>query len=380
MRSETLSDIVGAVYDCVLAPENWYRALPLISTFGESAASSIVIQGRSSVHAASVFEHGAEQSFLRLYFEKLVASRLPETHSTTFDNVGEVASMTMLAGEREPLNSDFYMKWVRPLGLRDVIGVLVLKSGRRVAWFSVTRSNVQSRFTEDDLQQMSLLSPHICRALLISDALDLRTIAASRLEQTVDHLSTGIFLTEDDGRISYMNSSAERILKAGGTLKSTNGRLMATEAGARDRLAHALAQSVVGKAPRSTGRHAVALPDEEGGGLIANVLPLQWRDGRNPLMPLPGTAAVFVQDPAEAAPPLTQAFATLYGLSAAEERVLEQIVRGQTPQEAADELGLGFATVKTHLLKIFVKTNTGRQVELVHLFERLKSPVQARRK
>ncbi|UZE47886.1 helix-turn-helix transcriptional regulator [Rhodopseudomonas sp. P2A-2r] len=379
MRPETLSDIIGAVYDCVLAPENWYRALPLISTFGESAASSIVIQGRSTVDAASVFEHGAEQSFLRLYFEKLVASRLPATHSTTLDNVGEVATMTVLAGEREPLNSDFYMKWVRPLGLRDVIGVLVLKSGRRVAWFSVTRSSVQSRFTEEDLQQMSLLSPHICRALLISDALDLRTIAASRLEQTVDHLSTAIFLTEDDGRISYMNSSAERILKAGGTLKSTNGRLMATDAGARDRLAHALAQSVVGKAPRFTGRHAVALPDEEGGGLIANVLPLRWRDGRNPLMPLPGTAAVFIQDPSDAAPPLTQAFATLYGLSAAEERVLEKIVRGQTPQEAADDLGIGFATVKTHLLKIFVKTNTGRQLELVHLFERLKPPVRARR-
>lgn len=155
---------------------------------------------------------------------------------------------------------------------------------------------------------------------------------------------------------------------------------MATEPGARDRFAHALAQSVVGKARRATGRHAVALPDEERGGLIANVLPLQWRDGRNPLMPLPGAAAVFVQDPADEAPPLTQAFATLYGLSAAEERVLEQIVKGQTPQEAADELGVGFATVKTHLLKIFVKTNTGRQVELVHLFERLKSPVRARRK
>ena len=56
--------------------------------------------------------------------------------------------MTMLAGEREPLNSDFYVKWVRPLGFRDVIGVLVLRSGKRVAWFSVARSDVQSRFDE----------------------------------------------------------------------------------------------------------------------------------------------------------------------------------------------------------------------------------------
>lgn len=375
MRPETLSDIIAAVYDCVLAPEHWYRTLPLISIYGESAASAVVIQGRNAVGAANVFEHGGEQSFLRLYFEKIVASRLPMAQSATFDNIGDVATMTMLAGEREPLNSDFYMNWVKPLGFRDVIGVLVLKSGKRIAWFSVTRSSEQARFTDKDLRQMALLSPHICRALLISDAFDLRTIAASRLEQTVDQLSTGIFLAEDDGRISYMNSSAEGILKAGGALKSANGRLTAAEPAARDRLAYALAQSVAGKAPHQTGQHAIALPGEEGG-LIANVLPLQWRNGRNPLAPLPGAAAVFVQDPAAGATPHLQAFATLYGLSAAEERVLEQIVTGRSPQEAAAELGVSIATIKTHLQKIFAKTGTRRQVGLVQLFERLRPPVK----
>ena len=377
MRTEALSEIIGSVYDCVLAPENWSRTLPLISRFGESAASSIVVQGRSGGDACSVFEYGAEQSFLRLYFEKLAASRLPASRTATFDSVGDVATMTMLAGEREPLNSDFYVKWVKPLGFRDVIGVLVLKSGKRVAWFSVTRSDVQPRFDERDLRQMSLLSPHICRALLISDAFDLQSIATARLEQTVDQLSTGIILTEDHGRIAYMNGSAERILKAGGPLKASNGRLVATQSEARDRLSHALAQSVAGKAPPATGQHAIALPDDEGGGFIANVLPLQWRSSRNPLSSLPGTAAVFVQDPSEGAPPHTPAFAALYGLSGAEERVLEHLARGQTPQESADELGISLATAKTHLQKLFAKTGTRRQAALVQLFERSKSPLKA---
>jgi hypothetical protein len=125
MRPETLSDIVGSVYDCVLEPHEWSRTLPLISDFGESAASSIVVQDRLSSSGTSIFEHGADQSYLRLYFEKLVASRLPPMKQVTFDSVGDVATMTMLAGEREPLNSDFYVKWVKPLGFRDVIGVLV---------------------------------------------------------------------------------------------------------------------------------------------------------------------------------------------------------------------------------------------------------------
>src|SRR6266850_2217462 len=314
MRPERLSDIIGSVYDCVLQPQEWSRTLPLISAFGESAASSMVVQGRVSNSGARVFEDGDRQSFLRLYFEKLAASRMPAMKQVAFDHLGEVATMTMLAGEREPLNSDFYLKWVRPLGFRDVIGVLVLKSGKRVAWFSVARSDVQSRFTEADLRQMELLSPHICRALLISDALDLQSIVATRLAETVDHLSTGILLTEESGRIAYMNGSAEAILKDGNALKSKDGRLVAVRPHARDALSRAL-----------------------------------------------------------------EAIGLLYGLTAAERNVLEHVAASHTPQETADRLGVSINTVKTHLQKIFAKTNTTRQADLVRLVARSTAPLKSKR-
>lgn len=379
MRPETLPDIIGSIYDCVLEPQAWSRTLPLISVFGESAASSIVVHDRLSTVGSSVFEHGADQSFLRLYFEKLFATRIPEAKKITFDQLGDVATMTMLAGEREPLNSDFYVKWVKPLGFRDVIGVLVLKSGRRVAWFSIVRSDIQSRFDDNDLRQMELLSPHICRALLISDALELQTVAAARLAETVDHLSTGIFLTEDRGRISYMNSSAESLLKSGAVLRSRDGRLLATRSEARDSLSRAIDLSTSGRAPPATGQHAVPLPDEEGSGLIANVLPLEWRDGRNPLGSLPGVAAVIIQNPAESAAPPMEAFAELYGLTAAERKVLDHVAGGLPPQETADQLGVSITTVKSHLQKIFAKTNTSRQADLVRLVAQTTAPLKSRR-
>jgi DNA-binding CsgD family transcriptional regulator len=377
MQPETLSEIVGAVYDCVLEPQSWTRTLPLISAFGESAASSIVVQDRLGV-GSRVFEHGAEQSFLRLYFETLVASHLASAERATFDRVGDIATMTMLAGEREPLNSDFYIKWVKPLGFRDVIGVLVLKSGKRVAWFSVVRSDIQSRYTGKDLRQMGLLSPHICRALLISDAMELRTVAAARLEETVDSLSTSVFLTEDQGRIAYMNSSAERLLKNGSVLRSINGRLTASRSDARDALSRILSQSAAGKAPLATGQHSIPLPKEDGAGLIASVLPLEWRLAKNPLSALPGSAAVFIQDPSEPAPAPTKAFSALYGLTTSEQKVLEHITRGKAPQETAIDLGISVTTVKTHLQKIFAKTNTGRQADLMQLFARSTAPLRAK--
>jgi DNA-binding CsgD family transcriptional regulator/PAS domain-containing protein len=379
MRLETLTDVIGSVYDCVLDPQEWSRTLGQISSFGESAASSVVVRDRKNTSGISIFEYGADQSFLRLYFEKVTTSRAHDVRQVALDRLGDVATMTMLAGEREPLNSDFYVKWVRPLGFRDVIGVLVLKSGKRIAWFSVVRSDIQSRFDEKDVRQLGLLSPHICRALLISDALELKTVAAARLEETVDRLSTGILLTEDRGRISYMNSSAEAILKKGDTLLSRDGRLVAARSDAREVLSRALEQSVSGRAPASTGQYAVPLPDEEGTGLIANVLPLQWRDGRNPLGQIPGAAAVIIQDPAQSPKPPLDALAELYGLTAAEQKVLELVAEGIAPQEAADKLSVSLATIKTHLQHVFAKTNTGRQADLVRLVAQATAPIKSRR-
>ncbi len=377
MRADTLADVIGSLYDCVLEPERWSQALPLISSLGASTASSIVVNDRSGAGAAHIFEHGADQSYLRLYFEKLAATKALPAKTTVLDRVGDVATLTMLAGAREPLHSDFYVSWVKPLGFRDVMGVLVLKSGRRVAWFSVARSEIQAPYGQKELRLMGALSPHVCRALLISDALELQTVAATRLEETVDALSTGVILTEGQGRITYMNHSAERLLKSGSSLKATNGRLAAVQPRARESFSRALSLSVEGKAPPTTGRHFIALPGAEGAGFVANILPLQWHQGRNPLPSLPGAAAVIVQDPAASAEIPTEALAELYGLTRAEGRVLELIARGQTPQDAADVLGVTLTTVKTHLQKVFAKTETARQAELVQLVTRMSPPLRA---
>jgi DNA-binding CsgD family transcriptional regulator len=59
--------------------------------------------------------------------------------------------------------------------------------------------------------------------------------------------------------------------------------------------------------------------------------------------------------------------------------VLEHIAGGEPPQETADELGISITTVKTHLQKIFAKTDTGRQADLIQLLQRHTSPLRSER-
>jgi DNA-binding CsgD family transcriptional regulator len=121
----------------------------------------------------------------------------------------------------------------------------------------------------------------------------------------------------------------------------------------------------------------VALPEEDGNGLVASVLPLQWREGRNPLAALPGAAAIIVQDPSDPAPLPDDAFAELYGLTAAERRVLLKIAQGLAPHEIAEAFDVSLPTVKTHLQSLFSKTGTSRQADLVRLLMVSTPPVRS---
>ncbi len=59
--------------------------------------------------------------------------------------------------------------------------------------------------------------------------------------------------------------------------------------------------------------------------------------------------------------------AGLFDLTGAEARVAREIAGGATPEETAIRLGISIETVRTHLKRIFAKTGTHRQADLVRL-------------
>lgn len=60
-----------------------------------------------------------------------------------------------------------------------------------------------------------------------------------------------------------------------------------------------------------------------------------------------------------------QDFLTRHGLTQAEARVTECIIKGQTNKQAAESLFLSIKTVKFHLTKVFRKLNVKNRTQLV---------------
>ena len=214
-------------------------------------------------------------------------------------------------------------------------------------------------------------------AVAVSDTLNLTTIRSEALEATLNTLTSGVYLTDRNGQIVYMNRAAKCQVSSSNAIRVANNHLCPIDRAARLALAKAIDEAIGGEADLPISDFTIALPAVDNAGLIATILPLARGERQTICGALPGMVAVFVQDPIVMPSFPGQAFAELYGLTRSELRVLIAMVPGLSVKEAAEVLGIGENTAKTHLQHIHSKTGTSKQTELVRLFMSSTPPVNA---
>lgn len=83
----------------------------------------------------------------------------------------------------------------------------------------------------------------------------------------------------------------------------------------------------------------------------------------------------FVHKAALDKPSAPEVIAKTFKLTPSELRVLLGIVEVGGVPETAEALGIGKATVRTHLLRLYAKTGTSHQAELVKLLAGFTNPL-----
>jgi DNA-binding CsgD family transcriptional regulator/PAS domain-containing protein len=374
VTAQQLSDVIGAIYDCALAPERWPSACRTVADLCASTGGGICVHDLKQVRNDQLFVFGYQAEFL----EKL-GSQFAESPMAAADIVSNVGDVNSLAREpQQLLESRFYREVLAPYGLTDIIWFPALRTGGRMASLHASRNDKKPYYQQHDMQLFRLLSPHVCRALAISDALDIRALRSEMLEKTLDGLSAGVFLTARDGRVVYMNAAAERQVKAGHSIRLAHSQLSAVHPEARSALAKHIDAATRTDAASAWSEHSVAIPDGtgNGGGYVATLLPIENGERSGILAPFAASVAVFMQDPIEVPLMPGEAFARLHGLTGGELRVLLALSQGLGGMESAEMLGISEPTVRTHLQRIFSKTGTTRQSELLSLLHRSTPPVR----
>ena len=367
--SETgdLLELVGIIYDAALDPTKWSQAVERACGFLDCQygviGSADLLRTAPNFNVTFGYEPADWQIYLEKYFDKN-----PFVPLAFRSNAGDILSRK----DDEALwgvmtRTEFYEDWVKRLGIVDIMQATLDKTGSGIAMMSCARHQSVGPAGPRELRLMATILPHLRRAVLISQALDLRTLQAAAFAETIDGLATGVFLVSAQGELVHANASGQAMLEREEPLVLASGILTAADPEIQRALTEAFASTRHGDAAMKSGGMGLPLMTKSGNRYIAHVLPLTSGARLNAGISYSATAAVFVRDAAIDVVSTVNATVKLYGLTPSEERVLRGVIEVGGVPAIASMLGSSVSTVKTHLEHIFKKTGASGQADLVRL-------------
>jgi DNA-binding CsgD family transcriptional regulator len=244
------------------------------------------------------------------------------------------------------------------------------------AFFGVFRHERDGVFDDEARRRMRLIVPHIRRAVLVGRLVDLKKVEAATLAETLDGLSAGMCLVDADCRVVHANAAAHIIFNRRDLLYVSGGRLVASDMAVAQILRELFAAAGSG-GDSAVGIKGIALPlmAENGDRYVANILPLTSGARSHAGIAVTAVAALFIHKASLTIQPPPQIIAQHYKLTPTELRVLLAIVEVGGVPEVAEALGIADSTVKSHVGRLFQKTGTHRQADLVKLVAGFSSPL-----
>jgi DNA-binding CsgD family transcriptional regulator/PAS domain-containing protein len=291
---------------------------------------------------------------------------------TRLPGIDQAAGMMDLLDADEMARSRFYRDWARPAGIVDLVMAPLERAGGITALFGVFLHERDGMADDGIKRRMHLLTPHVRRALSIGKDIDRQAQQTMSLSDAFDGLAAGLFLIDAAGRVVHTNRAARAMLGSG-ALALRDDRIAVSDRDTRRTLADAFTAVADRDGTMARGGVSLTLAGDDGD-YVAHVLPLTSGARAATGGHYAAVTALFVQ-PLSQELPLSAEMARTFGLTAAEQRVLSAIVNIGGVPETSETLGIAESTVKTHLHRVFDKTGTSRQADLVKLLAGYASPL-----
>jgi DNA-binding CsgD family transcriptional regulator len=366
--TEALSLLTAALYDAALDPTLWPSAMGAASRFMASSASVVYEWSRIGEARGFIYDDGGlAPEYKALYHDRYVRID-PVTSEHHYAALEEPFSITDVVDPERYRQTAFYREWSGPQQIVDLLAAPVSRDSYAATIFGVVRHERDGLVDEVMRHRMRLLVPHIRRAVALTDIVG--APRAGELTDVLDGLSAGVFLADAEGRVLHANAAGAALLADGAAVRSRNGRLSLADHRAAVALSGALRAAANGVAVATDKGHAIPMTARDGSYFAAHLLPLTHRNAHS------ATAAVFVHRATHNSSIAPDLVGRAYGLTPAEQRVLSHIVEAGSVAEAAERLRVSETTVKTHLSRIFDKTETGRQADLVKLLAGFAGPLR----
>jgi DNA-binding CsgD family transcriptional regulator len=359
------SHFIAALYDCAIAPGLWQRVLPMLCDYMDSRTATIAGRLHSERVPYFLIEHGVDEHMHEVYISKY-RQQNPRPRAMALFGVDEPVRTEDMLDIAEFKQTSYYTEYLLPLGFGEILSTKVIENRQRIVSCNVSRA---AAYTEDDIEKFRDLCPHIRRVMTISELLEKRTVERDTLAEVLDRLAVAVIMVDSKQRIVHKNAAADEVLADGGPLTSANGLLTAESLTNREALRQAVAAPDLDLKP-------MPLEGRDGQFMVATVLPLTSGLRRTCAAPLTASAAVFVHHAPTVDDGLIATLSAAFRLTGAEARVMAGLLEGLQISEIAERYAVSVTTIRTQLQRLFDKTKTKRQSDLVRFVSNSLPPVR----
>jgi DNA-binding CsgD family transcriptional regulator len=282
---------------------------------------------------------------------------------------GEIVLGDAILPEAELERTEFYNDWMRPQRIAHPVAA-VLRSrapGDPLSELTGFREEGSGPFDRESLHLVRQLVPHLQRALAIHARIGGAEMRAGAAEDALDWVSGGLILLDERGAPIAANRAAEEILAMGdGLVLDREGprASSAKQTGELRRLVAEAARTGAGRGVDAGGVVRLARPSGRPP-LEAVVAPL--RRASHPLLDREAACVILLSDPAARSDAPPARLRERYGFTPMEAEIASRLTSGMALAEIGKDLDITIHTVRGHLKRLFAKTRTHRQAELLRV-------------
>ncbi|MFD1554856.1 helix-turn-helix transcriptional regulator [Paraburkholderia silviterrae] len=363
------SELLSCVYQGALETPPWAHGLELIRTKLQAVWVTLILRAPARDGRAPLLVHACEASHVvpgdweasynQHYFLLDPFVGLPADRVVTVDEV---------FGETGWLSSELYKQFLKPQGIRYILGADLRTPSGVECRFRVCRTSASTEYCASDKAICGLVLPHLKQAIELHSRLDVVGVEREVYANTVNRMQIGMITLDENGAIIDINSSAGEIIDQANGLCIVCDRIAASDAQENRRLKQLVRRAIAGYYEPASAI-AEAMPISRGAsasrlGLLVRTIPLSDWSGDNKRRP---AVALFLRDPDRKPQGALAIIRKLFDLTPAEASLAFLLTNGLSLDEAANDAGISKNTARAHLRSIFSKTGVTRQATLVRL-------------
>lgn len=363
---------IASLYKAAAGVASWSSALERLSELIN--ADKVLIWTHDSALAVGSIDYSfnVDAHFVETYGEHYASGNPWISRSNFFQ-----APKLVWAGENiVPLSeleqTSFYDLFLAPQAIWQTLHAVLRVNGTQSTVLVASRRPNSDAFGQQEIDLCRMYSEHVDHAIDTFEALNSRTVVNLGLRETLENERRGVAIYERQKGFIFANETFIGISKDNADANWQPAKVHTSMNALNIPTACQMPARILERLDDCISEEAETVAVEVARGadhpLLYHLFPFTY--GGHFRCGPEEAVAIVVSDPKAELELSVDSIRNGYGLTLSEARVSALIGSGLRIEDAASSLGITPNTARTHLKRIFEKTGTGRQAELLRLLLR----------